>query len=116
MGQQTLNEAAPARLHGGARSLQVLTTSRAEFGAAAARGREQIPACCRQLTIMGQQTLNEAAPARLHGGAKSLQVLTTSRAEFVAAAYAESRTVGLRDSGERSKRHYYDCDQRPTSD
>src|SRR5277367_7036784 len=86
MGRQTLNETAPARLHGGAKSLQVPTTSRAEFGAPATRCCDHIPACCRQLASMGRQTLNEAAPARLHGGAKSLQVLTTRRAEFGAAA------------------------------
>jgi hypothetical protein len=50
--------------------------------------------------------LNEAAPARLHGTAKSLNVLTASRAEF-AAARARSRTVGLRSGPKHSKKHYY---------
>jgi hypothetical protein len=49
--------------------------------------------------------LNEAAPARLHAGTKSLQVLTTSRAQFAAATVAGSRTVGLRNSRKRSKKH-----------
>jgi hypothetical protein len=49
--------------------------------------------------------LNEAAAARLHAGAKSLQVLTTSRAQFAAATVAGSRTVGLRNSRKRSKKH-----------
>jgi hypothetical protein len=50
--------------------------------------------------------LNEAAPARLHTGTKSLQVLTTSGTEF-AAARAESWTVGLRNSRNRRKKHCY---------
>jgi hypothetical protein len=56
---------------------------------------------------MGRQTLNEAAPARLNAYTKSLHVLTTSRAEFAAAALADSRTVGLRNSRKRSKKHCY---------
>jgi hypothetical protein len=41
----------------------------------------------------------------LHAGTKSLQVLTTSRAQFAAATAAGSRTVGLRNSRKRSKKH-----------
>jgi hypothetical protein len=39
--------------------------------------------------------LNEAALTRLHADAKSLHILTTSRAEFTTTARARSRIVGL---------------------
>jgi hypothetical protein len=49
--------------------------------------------------------LNEAAAARLHAATKSLHVLSTSRAEFAAAAFT-SRIVGLRNSRKHKKHRY----------
>jgi hypothetical protein len=51
--------------------------------------------------------LNETATARLHAAAKSLQVLTTSRAKFAAVAGSTNRIVGLRNSRKHSKEHRY---------
>jgi hypothetical protein len=51
--------------------------------------------------------LNEAATAGLNTRTKSLHVLTASRAEFAAAALAESRIVGLRNSRNRRKKRCY---------
>jgi hypothetical protein len=51
--------------------------------------------------------LNDAAAARLHAATKSLHVLTTSRAEFAAAAGSRSRIIYLRNSRKGGKKHRY---------
>ena len=56
----------------------------------------------------------EATAAGLHADTESLHILTTSRAEFTAAARASSRTVGLRNGRNHSKKHCYA--ERPTSE
>ncbi|MGB8628472.1 MAG: hypothetical protein WCD69_03650 [Xanthobacteraceae bacterium] len=58
--------------------------------------------------------MNETASARLRADTKSLQVLTTSGAEFTRVARAGSRTVGLRNSCNHGKKHCYT--EGPTSD
>ncbi|HYC17214.1 MAG TPA: hypothetical protein VEC94_08410 [Pseudolabrys sp.] len=108
MERQTFNEAAAAGLHAGAKSLQVLTTRRAEFHAAAVRSRDQISARCRHLADVVRQTFDEAAIAGLHAGTKPLQVLATHRAEFAAGTRAGSRTADLRNSRGHSEEHCYE--------